>query len=223
MAEFLTTQGTVYHIENIITSANKRIILVSPYLQLSKTLFERLQDADRKNVRITLVYGKDELKSDERNKLKQLKNLSLRFFKNLHAKCFFNEEYMVITSMNMYEFSEKTNREMGVLISKENDSKVFRDAVREVESIVNASVEDNPARQKDNHHAPKGKQPGYCIRCLRPITLNPEKPYCPDCYEVWVKWEDPNYEENFCHICGENATASMAKPLCRLCYDKYFR
>lgn len=116
MAEFLTTNGTSYNIENIIIEAKNRLVLISPYLQLSKTFYERLKDATNRNVKVTIVYGKDELKPNEKNSLAELKNVELKYFQNLHAKCYLNESKMVITSMNMYEFSEKTNREMGVLL-----------------------------------------------------------------------------------------------------------
>jgi len=37
MAEFLTSKGTAYHLENIIKGAKKKLVLVSPYLQISQT------------------------------------------------------------------------------------------------------------------------------------------------------------------------------------------
>jgi hypothetical protein len=37
MAEFLTTTGISHKIENIILNAKKNLILVSPYLKISKT------------------------------------------------------------------------------------------------------------------------------------------------------------------------------------------
>ncbi len=148
MAEFLTTQGTSYYIEDIIRKAKNKLVLISPFLQISKTLFERLKDADRQNVKITLIYGKDELKPDEKKKLQELRNLSLYFFENLHAKCFFNEESMVITSMNMYEFSEKTNREMGVLIRAKGDEKVYNEAVKETDSILASAKKDSLIRSE---------------------------------------------------------------------------
>ena len=142
MAEFLTTHATAYNIENIILNSKQKLVLVSPYLQLSRTFFNRLNDADERGVKTVLIYGKDELKPDESNQLGKLKNLSLFFCENLHAKCYFNEDNMVITSMNMYEFSEKNNREMGVLIRRQDDADVFKDAVREVQSIVKASAKE---------------------------------------------------------------------------------
>ncbi len=57
MAEFLTTHGTAFQIENVIAGARKRLTLVSPFIKLSKTLAERLQDAARRGVKITIVFG----------------------------------------------------------------------------------------------------------------------------------------------------------------------
>ena len=67
-----------------------------------------------------------------RSQLEQLDNLSLRFLNKLHAKCFFNEDNMVITSMNLYDFSEQ-NIEMGVLINKQDEAELFNAAVIEAE------------------------------------------------------------------------------------------
>ena len=107
MAEFLTTHATAYHIENIILNAKKSLVLVSPYLQVSKTFMDRLTDADERGTEIQVIFGKDQLKPDEKDQLKKLRNLSLLFCENLHAKCYFNDDTMVITSMNMYEFQRK--------------------------------------------------------------------------------------------------------------------
>jgi late competence protein required for DNA uptake (superfamily II DNA/RNA helicase) len=123
MAEFLTTQGTSYHLENIIVNASKWLVLVSPYLNITQNFLQRLQDADKNKVKIYIIYGKKELKPEEELKLQKLHNLYLRYYKNLHAKCYSNEDAMIITSMNLLEFSEKTNREMGILIRKDDPNK----------------------------------------------------------------------------------------------------
>ena len=224
MAEFLTTQGTSYYIEDIIRNAKNELVLISPYLQLSKTFFERLQDADRQNVKIILIYGKDELKPNEKKQLQELRNLSLYFFKHLHAKCFFNEESMVITSMNMYEFSEKTNREMGVLIRAKDDEKVYGEAVKEAQSIVHLATKDELKRPKSRSYSykPRTKQTGHCLRCGKSIPLALGKPYCPDCFVAWSEWENPNYKEQYCHNCGKPAPTTMLKPQCPSCFRKLY-
>lgn len=231
MAEFLTTNGTSYNIENIIIDAKSNLILVSPYLQISKTFYERLKDASNKGVLIKIIYGKDELKPNERNSLAELKNVELFFFENLHAKCYFNESTMVITSMNMYEFSEKNNREMGVLIDKTRDKELFEKAVAETLSIIQ-SAEPIPLRKAERQiqnvqsvsnkeiGAVKYKKQvrGYCIRCESRINYNPERPYCGECFTVWAQFENFDYQENVCHRCGEYEPTSMGRPQCYACF-----
>lgn len=245
MAEFLTTIATQYHIENIIKDAKKQLVLITPYLKLSKTLFERLKDVDRQSVQIILIYGKDELKPEEREKLGELDNLSLFYFDNLHAKCYFNEEYMVITSMNMYDSSDEKNREMGVLIKRREDSSIFLDAEKEMKSILAASKKEELKKsrilfQKATNTIYKAaenvlkkdvmepinarlnsKQPqGYCIRCGNEIPFDLEKPLCRACYSKWAEHKNPDYKEAYCHTCGKSITTTIAKPQCRSCYEK---
>ncbi|RKE95098.1 phospholipase D family protein [Ichthyenterobacterium magnum] len=139
MAKFLTTTGNSYHIEDIIINAKKSLTLVTPFLKLSKNLIERISDADKKDIHITLIYGKSELDSEQHKILFSLKNIDIYYFYNLHAKCYHNENSMIITSMNLYEFSEKNNREMGILIHKDTDYEIFNDSLIEIESIINNS------------------------------------------------------------------------------------
>lgn len=234
MAEFLTTNGTSYHIENIILNAKKTLVLVSPYLQISKTFYERLKDATNRNVTIKIVYGKDELKPNERNSLAELRGLELFYFENLHAKCYFNESEMVITSMNMYEFSEKNNREMGVYLTKERDANIFDKAVNETKSIVESSeiIQLTKAQRKfspatkeaTNQNKFKKPSRGYCIRCEERIPYDTEKPFCYDCFLTWSQYENPDYEENVCHACGEyDEPTSTNLPLCPECFAKFGR
>jgi phosphatidylserine/phosphatidylglycerophosphate/cardiolipin synthase-like enzyme len=222
MAEFLTTKGTALHLENIIKGANKELVLVSPYLQISKTFYERLLDASKRNVSIKIIYGKDELKSNEKNSLAELKNLELLYFENLHAKCYFNDDEMVITSMNMYEFSEKNNREMGVLVARNKDTKLFDDAVNEIHSIIRSSKVVKLSKPKRRSFQPKKKKSnrGYCIRCKDQINYDPEKPYCHSCFTIWYQFENPEYEEDVCHSCGSPEATSMIKPECLDCFKR---
>ena len=234
MAEFLTTNGTSYRIETIIMDAHHELTLVSPYLQLSKTFFERLKDASRRKVKIRIIYGKDELKPDEKNALAKLENIELYYFENLHAKCYFNETDMVITSMNMYEFSEKNNREMGVHISKNDDTELFAKAARETSSIIqsaeNIPLVPNNGKSKKEYQSKRtrnGKKSdtkslsGFCIRCTTRISYDVEKPYCWDCFGVRTQSEKKEYTEKVCHRCGKPGEFSISKPVCIICYKKH--
>lgn len=233
MAEFLTTNGTSLQIENIIIDAKTKLILVSPYLQLSKTLYERLKDASNRNVQIKIIFGKDDLKPNQKNSLAELKNVEIYFFENLHAKCYFNETKMVITSMNMYEFSEKNNREMGVLIDRNTDKELFEKAVNEVSSILQSSEQQQLRKTERNFSISNNKSKinkakqhnktirGYCIRCQSRIEFNPNRPFCESCHSTWLQFENPDYQENVCHRCGEFELTSMSKPLDYSCYIEW--
>ena len=139
MPQFLTTSGTSHLIEDIIIKANSELVLITPYLKLSRILFERLTEANHRGVRIRLVYGKSELHHNERNQLDALTNIELLFLENLHAKCYFNDKTLIVSSMNLYEFSEKNNREMGIVLTRRDDEECFADALAEAQSIIAAA------------------------------------------------------------------------------------
>lgn len=64
----------------------------------------------------------------------------------------------------------------------------------------------------------KGSDLGVCIRCADTVARNPERPLCKECYAAWAKYENPAYEERFCHGCAKRSPTSLAKPLCRACF-----
>jgi hypothetical protein len=224
MAEFLTTTGVSHHIENIIKTAKKNLYLISPFLKLTKNFYERLKDASDRGVMIDIYYGKNELDYSERQKLTQLRNIQVYYSENLHAKCFYNEDTMVITSMNMYEFSEKNNREMGILINKLTDPKIFQDAVDESRSIKSSAVQEagnNYFNGFNTYYNNDQSQQGFCIRCQMKIEFNTGKPLCKSCFHEWNLWANETYSEEFCHGCGTQFKVSFSKPLCQRCFLKY--
>ena len=246
MVEFLNTSKAYAEIEEIIDKATTEVFLISPYIRFPKPLLERLKYKDGQGIKTIVVCREKDLNKDlgaqVRSDLKQLKHLELRFDDDLHAKCFFNQESMVITSLNLLESSERKNREMGVLLSSKEDSRVFkealneaefivsnakkdsligslaRDFVREAKSVVESQTKDTLKRTKTTTRT---KREGHCIRCNKSIPYDLKSPYCPSCYRVWSKFKDSNYEEEYCHKCGKpNEPTTMKRPLCDSCYRK---
>lgn len=214
MAKFLTTSGISSKIETIIKEANSMIVLVSPFLQINNNIYERLMDASKSGKKIFFIYREDQLNKTEREKIHQLENVFLYHHNSLHAKCYLNEKEVLITSMNLYEFSEKNNREMGVVLYKSTDEEAYLNTVKEIESLKNNSINLSLKNKQINVKTKKG----YCIRCRTFINHNTNKPYCIECYEVWEQYDNPFYEENYCHTCGKNEDTSMEKPECYDCY-----
>jgi hypothetical protein len=217
LAEFLTTASISSRLEEILRTARHRVVLISPFLQLSTTLTERLRDCDRRRVEIVVVYGKEELRSDQEMPFADLRHLSLHFLPNLHAKCYCNESLMVIGSMNIYQFSERTNREMGVLLRAAEDAQAFADALEELKSILNAA---RVARLGKSRAWPAM---GSCIRCGSTIRFSPDRPLCLPCYDTWAMFRNRDYPERRCHGCGRDAETSMSRPLCTRCRDESTR
>ncbi|WP_425614748.1 phospholipase D family protein [Anatilimnocola sp. NA78] len=141
MAKFLNTSATNYFLEEMIKAAKDRLILISPYLRLNDRIKELLEDKNRLKIDMRMVYGKNELQPEEINWLRELTYIRTSFCKNLHAKCYINEESCIITSLNLYEFSQVNNNEMGVLISRRDDGELYREAYDEAQRIIRVSDE----------------------------------------------------------------------------------
>lgn len=244
MARFLNTSRAYAEIEDIAVKARKELVLISPYIQFPDPFLERLKDVGRRDFRITVVCREEKLSPDTRDDLKRLSNLELRFLKHLHAKCFYNEAAMVITSLNLIDYSQQHNREMGVLITLKDDRELYMDALTEASFIIRSATLFKPSRIKDaiemGSSAVKGvnkvltadlaqvfapnktETSGICIRCGTAIPLNANKPYCLTCYDRWEK-DGKRFDsrESRCHTCGKKTTTvSFAKPRCRSCYGK---
>ena len=141
MAKFLNSSGTTYHLEELIKNSSDRLIIISPYLKLNERIKELLEDRNRLKIDIRIVYGKNDLHPEEINWLKNLTFIRTSFCKNLHAKCYLNENECIITSLNLYEFSQVNNNEMGVLIYRNEDSKLYADTYEEAQRIIRISDE----------------------------------------------------------------------------------
>jgi phosphatidylserine/phosphatidylglycerophosphate/cardiolipin synthase-like enzyme len=141
MARFLNTSGTTYFLEELIKSAKDRLILISPFLKLNDRIRELLEDKNRLKIDVRIVYGKNELQPEEVNWLKDLTFIRTSFCRNLHAKCYLNEEMCIITSLNLYDFSQVNNNEMGVLMNRSSDADLYREAYEEAQRIIRISDE----------------------------------------------------------------------------------
>ncbi|MEO7933259.1 MAG: phospholipase D family protein [Chthoniobacterales bacterium] len=141
MAKFLNTSATNYFLEELVKNARDRLILISPFLKLNDRMKELLEDKNRLKIDIRIVYGKNELQPEEINWLRELSFVRTSFCKNLHAKCYLNEELCIVTSLNLYEFSQINNNEMGILIKRSEDSELYRDAYDEAQRIIRISDE----------------------------------------------------------------------------------
>ncbi|MBP6813161.1 MAG: phospholipase D family protein [Saprospiraceae bacterium] len=234
MAKYLRTSGISAGVEELIREAKERLYIISPYLKLSDNVKELLNDKEREKVEVRVIFGKQELNPTEMAFLQNLRYVRLFFSKNLHAKCYLNEKAMIIASMNLYEFSQQNNREMGILIERGNeaDRQVYEDAWKDIESMLHNADDfayvkapkepEKPSVETQNKITPtkvtenKSNKPnGFCIRTGIAIPFNPEKPLGYEAYKSWNQFGDPNYPEKYCHFSGEpsNGETCVTKPI----------
>lgn len=102
---------------------------------------ELLEDKNRLKIDVRIVYGKSELQPSEIKWLNKLPFIRTSFCKNLHAKCYINESACIITSLNLYEFSQVNNNEMSVFISRDDDAEMYKDTHEEAQRIIRVSDE----------------------------------------------------------------------------------
>jgi phosphatidylserine/phosphatidylglycerophosphate/cardiolipin synthase-like enzyme len=228
MAKFLNTTGVSYHLEELIKGTKDRLILISPYLQFTDRIKEHLHNLNIQKRDIRIIYRENKLHLDETNWLGSQVGIRTSLCKTLHAKCYINENEAIITSMNLYEFSQQHNNEMGILISKAHDPDLFRDTMDEAQRLLTISdeiritiqkipspvIEKSEKRKTEVPKVPE-KVNGFCIRTGTPIPFNIEKPLCAEAYKSWKFFENPDFPEKYCHFSGEssNGETTFNKPI----------
>jgi ribosomal protein L37E len=137
MVQFINATQARGEIERILSKAKYDMVMISPYIKINDDFISRLSDAGQRKVKILMVCRNEDLKPGEREKLELIPNLEIRFNERVHAKCFYNEDTMVISSLNLYDSSLGDNREMGVLLrNTDSDKEAFTDAKAEAQFII---------------------------------------------------------------------------------------
>jgi len=235
MAEFLTTTGISYNLEELIKNSDEKLFLVSPYLQIAGSLKHLIEERDLRKIDIRVVYRKDnKINAEDMSFLQELASVKISACENLHAKCYLNENTAIIASMNLYQYSQQNNREMGIKVEKEKDPDLYNGIFKEVMVILQTSQQPEfsvkklekdaftaskkvPAKINKKHQK---KDMGFCIRCGNNLKFNLKKPLCYKCFKSWEKYSNPEYTEKFCHACGNEHSSTVAKPVCYACYKK---
>ena len=141
MAKFLNTTGVSYHLEELIKTTKDRLILISPYLQFHQRVKDHLENLNIQKRDIRIIYRENKLQVAESNWLESQIGIRTSLCNSLHAKCYLNENEAIVTSMNLYSFSQQNNDEMGIHVTKEKDADLYNDIYDEVQRLLTISEE----------------------------------------------------------------------------------
>lgn len=131
MIKFLTTQGLNYYLEELLKNAKTKIILISPFFKLQIRIKEILLEKKCQGVEIIFVCRVKDLQEP-------LDEFSTQIYDapTLHAKCYINENEAILTSLNLYEFSQQNNEEMGVYVTNSGDGlQMYNDILLEANRL----------------------------------------------------------------------------------------
>lgn len=125
MATFLTGNELNLQLENLFEFAEEYLILISPFIKLHDRFASALKvKKENADFKIIVVFGKNEedysksMKEEDFNFFRDFPNIEIRYEKRLHAKYYANESSAILTSMNLYSFSQDNNIEAGVLTNR---------------------------------------------------------------------------------------------------------
>ncbi|WNG13437.1 hypothetical protein F0U63_01240 [Cystobacter fuscus] len=239
----LNTDETISKLVSLIKNARKQVLLVSPYVTLGREdrIGQAIRAALNNKVSVVLIFRlDDDFQAFVRTYSEYLEELTargllIRVLPKLHAKLYWSESEVIISSLNLLSSSFLSSIEVGLWSQESADVALVRQFIgQEIEPHL-LSAEDikkraatnaggdthftRSVRQTERSRAPVAMQ-GVCIRCATGIALNPEKPYCWDDFQKWAEYENADYEDRFCHGCGKEFPATMNKPLCRSCYRR---
>ena len=136
----------------LINEAKENLTFITYSLRINELIQDKLayKAKHNPNVEICIIYGvpKNYYRKDNDFSIQnEINNLigqipSLTFYKknHLHAKCFLNENKAIISSLNLYDYSQSHNIEMGFLFSKEENEEEWEKLMADVQYIKSQST-----------------------------------------------------------------------------------
>ena len=107
--------------------ADEFLIIISPFIKLHSRYKDSLKSKiNNHKFELTVVFGKNEenisksINADDLEFLKQFPNVKIAYEPRLHAKYYSNEFSALLTSMNLYDYSQDHNIEFGILTKTGN-------------------------------------------------------------------------------------------------------
>lgn len=213
---------------SVIDEATKYVIVVTPYLKLWGHARYAIERALKRGVDVKFLLRADfdDLGGESVQWLSSI-GVKIQVVERLHAKIFLNEERIIVTSMNLHSSSSQDSLEVALLITNSREQQILRHYVFESLQGMATGIENLILSQTPKHSASTKVSGvgtvGYCIRCGISVGLDINHPLCDGCYDKWAEWENEDYPEEMCHICGQPSDVSYAKPLCTACYHQTFR
>ena len=231
--EILTTSQVSSKIIEIIEKAEEYCFIVTPYFSPWVQSEKSLEYASNKKKKI-IFFFRDDQREEKKVAIEEFHNtyhFDIVFIENLHAKIYVNEKEALITSMNLYDYSQRNNYEIGVLI---------RNKVKLNEIVYNVIIDKIFKTGKTSSLGNKylkllekdlflENEIRYCVLCGEPRRYTPDFKFCLDCRAKDTSERNLITNWLYCYGCGEkynrdNKSERIEKKLfCLKCQQKNIR
>jgi len=122
----------------LLEECEERVIIVSPYMKISKwyRLLNRLNDLKAKSIPIEIFIRDDHRNEETYQDLDQLE-LEYQKIPHLHCKLYLNEKHGIVSSMNLLLSSEINSLEIGFLTETKQE---HEELIRYHHRYINAEI-----------------------------------------------------------------------------------
>jgi hypothetical protein len=216
--EILTTPQITSKIIDIIEKAEEYCFVVSPYFDpwiQSKISFEYASNKKKK----IIFFFRHNQKKEDIDSIKEFHDKShfdIVFINNLHAKIYVNENEALITSMNLTDYAQANNHEIGVLIKNKKKLNEIKDIIDKIFRTGKVSNIGNKYYKLLNNNLFFEKEISYCTNCGDPRIKIKNYYYCENCTEKNRKGEISLLTQ-YCYLCGEKLAKNGDKSVCPRC------
>ncbi len=131
--KLLNTAELSVQIESLFKAESEYLVVMSPYLKITKKLLYLLSSATAK---ITFIFRE----CDSINEIRKIAhNAVFLNIHELHAKAYINDTIAIVASLNLYEYSQINNFELGVLFTKNENMQEYVKLLDEINILCKAN------------------------------------------------------------------------------------
>ena len=139
----ISTTQINFEIELLIKESEEYLVLLSPYLRIGQKLKNLLAFKINSINQIFVICRLSDISKSEMQFFKLHQKIKLIDSPRLHAKCYLNERKIILTSMNLYDFSQINNFELGIIFNKKEHPINYRTILWELNLLLNSEDEKN--------------------------------------------------------------------------------
>ena len=222
MAELVTDRDLRHAIESVIRHAEKFVFIVSPYIDLDEDIKKAFEHLKTEVIKIIVYRQSDKtgyksgISDYSREFLKSLPNIEMVAVKNLHSKFYINENFGIISSMNLTK-SSNHNFEMGVEMHSEDEDEIYFEGLEYLLKDILLGQDSNMDIERIKNIIPK--RPFVLDYDSKRVKINGDE----ISLNIFRSFHEKcNVKHGYCIRCGTTEMKFYPnQPLCSKCFSEW--